>query len=205
METYSPPYDSTNCKIDLLTQEYRKFLISNKETIDSGFILFNAIVTSLTSLYPNYCVKNHVRKFLRALPSKWRANVTEIKEAKDLATLPLDELFKNLKAEAFNLMARNFCKFFHKGNRFGNDANRFERGRKNSFENKGGESSRKKEVCYNCGVEGHFPSECTKPKENKALGEKLRVIVKMTMNLRRMQHVSRKLTLKRKGVVWNKE
>ncbi|GJU59812.1 hypothetical protein Tco_1237578 [Tanacetum coccineum] len=86
-----------NCKIDLLTQEYEKFSISNKETIDSGFTRFNVIVTSLKSLDPDYCSKNHVRKFLCALPLKWRAKVVTIEEAKDLATLPLDELISNLK------------------------------------------------------------------------------------------------------------
>ncbi|GKD55837.1 hypothetical protein Tco_1289224, partial [Tanacetum coccineum] len=86
-----------NCKIDLLIQEYEKFLISHEETIDSGFTRFNAIVTSLKSLDPNYSSKNQVRKFLRALPLKWRAKVTAIEEAKDLATLPLDELIGNLK------------------------------------------------------------------------------------------------------------
>ncbi|GKE03589.1 zf-CCHC domain-containing protein, partial [Tanacetum coccineum] len=44
----------------------------------------------------------------------------------------------------------------------------FGKGRDNSFGNKGGESSRQKGVCFNCGVEGHLSSECTKPKENKA-------------------------------------
>ncbi|GJW44253.1 putative reverse transcriptase domain-containing protein [Tanacetum coccineum] len=80
-----------------LTYEYEKFSISNKETINSGFTRFNAIVTSLKSLDPDYSSKNHVRKFLLALPLKWRANVTVIEEAKDLATLPLDELIGNLK------------------------------------------------------------------------------------------------------------
>ncbi|GKD18494.1 hypothetical protein Tco_1207652 [Tanacetum coccineum] len=41
--------------------------------------------------------KNHVRKFLHALPLKWRAKVTAIEEAKDLATLAHDELIRNLK------------------------------------------------------------------------------------------------------------
>ncbi|GKB30017.1 hypothetical protein Tco_0869418 [Tanacetum coccineum] len=192
-----------NYKIYLLTQEYEKFLISNEETINSGFTRFNAIVTSLKSLDPDYSSKNHVRKFFLALPLKWRAKVTTIEEAKDLATLPLDELISNLKvyemvldndgvaskttkekvkslalkakvtreqtsddsdgpgesdeytdeeeeAEAFNLMARNFRKFFRKGNRFGR-SNRFGNGANR--------------------VEGHFASECTKPKENKAMSE----------------------------------
>ncbi|GKD08827.1 hypothetical protein Tco_1188512, partial [Tanacetum coccineum] len=67
-----------NCKIDLLTQEYEKFLISNEETINSGFTRFNAIVTSLKSLDPDYSSKNHVRKFLPALTLKWRAKVYEM-------------------------------------------------------------------------------------------------------------------------------
>ncbi|GJR78510.1 DUF4219 domain-containing protein [Tanacetum coccineum] len=215
-----------NYKIDLLTQEYEKFLISNEKTIDSGFTRFNAIVTSLKYFNPDYSSKNHVRKFLRALPLKWRAKVTASEEAKDLATLPLDELIENLKVyemvldnhgvgskttkekvkslalkakvtreqtsddsdsqggsdedidekevEAFNLLARNFRKFFRKGNwfgcrnRLGNGGNRFRKGRGNSFGKKGSESSKAKRACYNCGIEGHFASECRKPKENKA-------------------------------------
>ncbi|GJR95470.1 hypothetical protein Tco_0267644 [Tanacetum coccineum] len=41
-------------------------------------------------MYLDYSSKNYVRKFLRALPLKWRAKVMAIEEAKDLATLPLD-------------------------------------------------------------------------------------------------------------------
>ncbi|GJR20463.1 integrase, catalytic region, zinc finger, CCHC-type containing protein [Tanacetum coccineum] len=202
-----------------------QFLISSEETIDSGFTRFNAIVTSLKSLDQDYSSKNHVRKFLRALPLKWRAKVTAVEEAKDLSTLPLDELIGNLKvyemilendgvaskttkekvkplalkakvtreqtsddsdsqggsnedvdeeeSKAFNLIAKNFRNFFCKNNRFGsgnrfvNGANRFRRGRGNSFGNKGGKSSRQKRGCYNYG-EGHFIGECPKPKENKA-------------------------------------
>ncbi|GJZ89071.1 zf-CCHC domain-containing protein [Tanacetum coccineum] len=202
--TYQGNSQVKNCKIDLLTQEYE----------------------NLKSLDLDYSSKNHVRKFLRALPLKWRAKVTAIEETKDLATIPPDELIRNLKvyemvldndsvdfkttkeqvkslalkdkvtreqtsydndsqgendeevdeeeAEAFNLLARNFQKFFRKGNqfgrgnRFGNGGNWFGKGRGNNFGNKGGEISKPKGVCYICGIEGHFASECRKSKENKA-------------------------------------
>ncbi|GJU87223.1 hypothetical protein Tco_1294769 [Tanacetum coccineum] len=57
-----------NYKIDLITQEYEKFSISHEETTDSDFTRFNAIT-----------------------------KVMAIEEAKDLATLPLDERIRNLK------------------------------------------------------------------------------------------------------------
>nr|GEU62691.1 putative reverse transcriptase domain-containing protein [Tanacetum cinerariifolium] len=47
----------------------------------------------------DYSSKNHVRNFLHVLPLKWRAKVMTIKEAKDLATLPLDEIDNNLKVD----------------------------------------------------------------------------------------------------------
>ncbi|GJU77644.1 retrovirus-related pol polyprotein from transposon TNT 1-94 [Tanacetum coccineum] len=67
------------------------------ESIDSAFARFNTIITSLKALDEDYSSKNYVRKFLRALHPKWRANVTEIKESKDLTSLSLDELIRNLK------------------------------------------------------------------------------------------------------------
>ncbi|GJZ14055.1 retrovirus-related pol polyprotein from transposon TNT 1-94 [Tanacetum coccineum] len=51
----------------------------------------------VTSVYKLSSSRNHVRKFLRALPTKWRPKVTAIEESKDLSTLPLDELIGNLK------------------------------------------------------------------------------------------------------------
>ncbi|GKF68853.1 hypothetical protein Tco_0198532 [Tanacetum coccineum] len=41
--------------------------------------------------------KNYVRKFLRALHPKWKTKVTTIEESKDLTSLSLDELIRNLK------------------------------------------------------------------------------------------------------------
>nr|GEU60520.1 UBN2 domain-containing protein [Tanacetum cinerariifolium] len=64
---------------------------------DSDFARFNTIITSLKAVDDGYSRKNYVRKFLRALHSKWRANVTVIDESKDLTSLSLDELIEYLR------------------------------------------------------------------------------------------------------------
>ncbi|GJU97311.1 hypothetical protein Tco_1326582 [Tanacetum coccineum] len=84
-------------KIELFVQKYEEFVISDDETIDSAFARFNTIITSLKALDKSFSSCNHVRKFLRALPTKWHPKVTAIEESKDLSTLPLDELIGNLK------------------------------------------------------------------------------------------------------------
>ncbi|GKD94585.1 hypothetical protein Tco_1374422, partial [Tanacetum coccineum] len=83
--------------IDLLVQQYEQFIIYEDESIDSAFARFNTIITSLKAVDEGYSSKNYVRKFLTALHPKWRAKVTEIEESKDLTSLSLDELIRNLK------------------------------------------------------------------------------------------------------------
>ncbi|GJV25248.1 zf-CCHC domain-containing protein [Tanacetum coccineum] len=84
-------------KIDLLVQQYEQFVIFEDESIDSNFARFNTIITSLKALDEGYSSKNYVRKFLRALHSKWRVKVTAIEELKDLISLSLNELIGSLK------------------------------------------------------------------------------------------------------------
>ncbi|GKE70635.1 hypothetical protein Tco_1528707, partial [Tanacetum coccineum] len=81
----------------MFVQQYEQFSISDEETIDCAFARFNIIITSLKALDESLSSRNHVRKFLRALPPKWRPKVTTIEETKDLSTLLLDELIGNLK------------------------------------------------------------------------------------------------------------
>nr|GEY14442.1 hypothetical protein [Tanacetum cinerariifolium] len=98
---------------------------------------------------------------VKSLALKAKVTMEQISDDSDSQEGSDEDIVEEV-AEAFNLRARNFCKFFRKGNRFGhgnrfdNGANRFERGRKNSFRNKGGESSRNSQGCYNCVEEGHF-------------------------------------------------
>ncbi|GJU26913.1 zf-CCHC domain-containing protein [Tanacetum coccineum] len=88
-ETIHPPSSFYNL--------YQSQVISEDKSIDSAFARFNTIITSLKALDEGYSSKNYVRKFLRALHTKWRAKVTVIEESKDLTSLSLDELIRNLK------------------------------------------------------------------------------------------------------------
>ncbi|GJU33830.1 hypothetical protein Tco_1182184 [Tanacetum coccineum] len=97
---------------------------------------FNTILTSLKALDESFLSRNHVRKFLRALPTKWRPKVTDIEEFNDLSTLLLDELIRNLKVyevkvssdeeascsnskdEEYAMAIRDFKKFFKRRGKF---------------------------------------------------------------------------------------
>nr|GEW48325.1 zf-CCHC domain-containing protein/DUF4219 domain-containing protein/UBN2 domain-containing protein [Tanacetum cinerariifolium] len=78
---------------ELFKEDKKKQLGKNNE---AKMTLYNAL-PSLKYLDLDYSSKNHVIKFLRALPLKWRAKVMAIEEAKDLATLPLADHIGNLK------------------------------------------------------------------------------------------------------------
>ncbi|GJY18349.1 hypothetical protein Tco_0389840 [Tanacetum coccineum] len=90
-------------KIDLLVQQYEQFVSSEDKSIDSAFARFNTIITSLKALDEGYSRKNYVKKFLRALHPKWRAKVTTIEESKDLTSLSLNELIRNLKVHEISI------------------------------------------------------------------------------------------------------
>ncbi|GJW39078.1 hypothetical protein Tco_0064923 [Tanacetum coccineum] len=164
----------------------KEFSISNEETIDSMFTRFTAIVTSLKSLDPDYSSKNHVRKFFLALPLKWRAKVTAIEEAKDLATLPLDELISNLKVYEMVLdndgVASKTTK--EKVKSLALKAKVTREQTSDDIDSQGGSdkdiddeeaeefnllaTNFRKFFCKGNRIECHFASECRKPKENKA-------------------------------------
>ncbi|GKD84572.1 zf-CCHC domain-containing protein, partial [Tanacetum coccineum] len=172
-----------NCQVkdnknDLLVQQYEQFIIFEDESIDSAFTKFNTIITSLKALDEGYSSKNYVRKFLRALHPKWRAKVTAIEESKDLTSLSLVELIKNLKFheliikkdfeivkdEEYAMVVRDFQKFFKRKGRFArqprNDKKTFQRSR----DDKNGKGDGK---CFRCEDPNHLIRECSKPPRDK--------------------------------------
>ncbi|GKD87710.1 retrovirus-related pol polyprotein from transposon TNT 1-94, partial [Tanacetum coccineum] len=134
----------------------------------------------LQALDEGYSSKNYVRKFLRALHTKWRVKVTAVEESKDLISLSLDELIGNLNAkkessdeecstsgsedEEYAMVVRDFKKFFKRRGRFvrqpQNDKKTFQRSR----DDKNGKSDRK---CFRCGDPNHLIGECPKPPRDK--------------------------------------
>ncbi|GJV17822.1 protein CHUP1, chloroplastic [Tanacetum coccineum] len=115
-----------------------------------------------------------IKEIVKSLALKAKVTREKTSDDSDSQEGSDEDVDEEEEAEAFNLLDRYLCKFFSKGNRFGrgnqfgNSGNRFGKGCGNNFGNKGGESSKPKGFCYNCGIEGHFVSKCKKPKENKA-------------------------------------
>ncbi|GKD27567.1 hypothetical protein Tco_1233781 [Tanacetum coccineum] len=122
--------------------------------------------TFLKALDEGYSSKNYVRKFLRALHPKWRANVTTIEESKDLTSLSLDELVgakkessdeecstSGSKDDEYGMAVRDFKKLFKRRGRFviqpWNDKKTFQRSR----DDKNGKGDRK---CFRCGDPNHL-------------------------------------------------
>ncbi|GKC01175.1 hypothetical protein Tco_0987311, partial [Tanacetum coccineum] len=102
---YKPIFRNANTDRDetlpyeRLSDDNKKMLSKNNE---AKMVLYNALPKKdderiFMSLDESLSSRNHVRKFLRALPPKWRLKVTTIEETKDLSTLLLDELIGNLK------------------------------------------------------------------------------------------------------------
>nr|GEV49340.1 zf-CCHC domain-containing protein/DUF4219 domain-containing protein/UBN2 domain-containing protein [Tanacetum cinerariifolium] len=160
-------------KIDLLVQQYEQFVISEDESIDGAFARFNTIITSLKALDEGYFCKNYVRKFLRALHLKWRAKVMAIEESKDLTSLSLDELIRNLKV--YEMIIKKDSKMVKekverksialKAKKESSDEECLTSGSEDEYrDDKNGKSDRK---FFRCGDQNHLIGECPKPPKEK--------------------------------------
>ncbi|GJS87636.1 putative reverse transcriptase domain-containing protein [Tanacetum coccineum] len=128
-----------------------------EESLNSAFSRFNTIITSLKALNEGYSSKNYVRKFLRALHSKWRAKAK--KESSDEECLT-----SGGEDEEYVMAVRDFKKFFKRRGRFvrqpRNDKKTFQRNR----DDKNGKSERK---CFRCEEPNHLIGECLKRPRDK--------------------------------------
>nr|GEW35579.1 alpha/beta hydrolases superfamily protein [Tanacetum cinerariifolium] len=129
-----------------------------------------------------YSSKNYVKKFLRALHTKWRAKFMAIEESKDLTSLSLDELIGNIKVhemiikkdseivkekvkrKSLALKAKN--NLVMKSVRLSEVKTQITSWRtfQRSRDVKNNKSDRK---CFRCGDPNHLIGECPKPPKDK--------------------------------------
>ncbi|XP_058784566.1 uncharacterized protein LOC131659382 [Vicia villosa] len=85
-------------RIDMGVRKFETFEMKEDETIDEMFSRFTIIINELRSLGKTYSPHERIRKLLRCLPKVWRPMVTAITQAKDLTSLPVEELVGSLRA-----------------------------------------------------------------------------------------------------------
>ncbi|XP_049405388.1 uncharacterized protein LOC125868860 [Solanum stenotomum] len=89
-------------KVDMLTTQYEKFIMKEGETIFEMNSRFTSITNELRGLGEPIPVRKQIHKILKVLPKSWESKVDSITEAKDLMTLPMDELIGNLQTYEMN-------------------------------------------------------------------------------------------------------
>ncbi|GJX05983.1 zf-CCHC domain-containing protein [Tanacetum coccineum] len=161
-------------KIDLFVQKYEEFVISDDETIDCAFARFNTIITSLKALDESFSSRNHVRKFLRALPTKWHPKDSEISKVKKgkYKSLALkarkvlsDEEISCSESddEEYAMAVRDFKKFFKRRGTFVRQPHD---DKKNFLKIKEDKKEKEDRRCFKCGDPNHFISDCPKHSYN---------------------------------------
>ncbi|GAA0176315.1 hypothetical protein LIER_29327 [Lithospermum erythrorhizon] len=86
-------------KVRLLTKEYKKSEVKDRETIADMHQRFNVIVNNLQSLGKEFTREEINGKIFEDLTDDYDGNIYAITEAKDIGTIPLQELICSLKAE----------------------------------------------------------------------------------------------------------
>ncbi|XP_062099833.1 uncharacterized protein LOC133805684 [Humulus lupulus] len=83
-------------KIQIYSTQYENFKMKADETIANMYTRFTTITNGLNSLGKVLSQKEMVTKILRSLTKAYQGKVIAIQEAKDLSTLPLEELIGSL-------------------------------------------------------------------------------------------------------------
>ncbi|KAH9658003.1 hypothetical protein KPL70_023317 [Citrus sinensis] len=99
-------YEGTNqvkeSKISRYTRQYELFQMKQNESVYSMYPRFTDIVNTLGKTFSN---SKKVKKIIRSLLKEWKPKRTAIEEAKDLNTLPLDDLIGSLISYEEDLVA----------------------------------------------------------------------------------------------------
>ncbi|KAH9792467.1 hypothetical protein KPL71_004134 [Citrus sinensis] len=181
-------YEGTNqvkeSKISRYTRQYELFQMEENENVYSMYTRFTDIVKTLGALGKTFSNSEKVTKIIRSLPKEWRPKRTAIEEAKDLNTLPLDDLIGSLISYEEDLAAERGHgekkkSIALKTSKYESDeesepddeelamlARRFRKffkktGERRNFRNFKNYREKKEAItCYECKKPGHIRSEC---------------------------------------------
>ncbi|KAH9671428.1 hypothetical protein KPL70_017374 [Citrus sinensis] len=181
-------YEGTNqvkeSKISRYTHQYELFQMEQNENVYSMYTRFTDIVNTLGALGKTFSNSEKVKKIIRSLPKEWRPKRTAIEEAKDLNTLPLDDLIGSLISYEEDLAEENgheekkksialkASKYESDGESEPDDeelamlARRLRKffkktGERRNFRNFKNHKEKKEAItCYECKKPGHIRSEC---------------------------------------------
>ncbi|GAV71242.1 zf-CCHC domain-containing protein/UBN2 domain-containing protein [Cephalotus follicularis] len=180
--------------------------MKENENISSMFVRFTNIINSLQSLNKCYTNSEMVRKILRCLPKSWMPKVIAIEEAKDLNTLPLEELLGSLMTHEMTIKNHEddeeqdkkkkkviaFKSSTADSSEEDSDdemaliTRRFKKflakkkfGSKNLKKSTPSKSETKKEeiICFECNKPGHYKSDCPRLKKAKETIKKKRAML----------------------------
>ncbi|GAV80299.1 LOW QUALITY PROTEIN: UBN2 domain-containing protein, partial [Cephalotus follicularis] len=139
------------------------------------------IINSLKNLGKSYSNQKLVRKTFRCLPNSWTSKVTTFEEAKDLTTIPLEQLLGSLMTYE-TTMEDNECEVIKKKKFFSIRASKEENENVSNMNFKKNpqkeESSKNDEIiCDECQKPGHYKNECPKLKMNKEHSKKKKAMM----------------------------
>ncbi|GAV83812.1 zf-CCHC domain-containing protein/UBN2 domain-containing protein [Cephalotus follicularis] len=172
----------------MLVREYEMFSMKENENISGMLVRFTNIINSLKSLNKCYTNSEMVRKILRCLPKSWMPKVTAIEEAKDLNTLPLEELLGSLMTHEMTIKNHEddeeqdkkkkkviaFKSSTTDSREEDSDdemaliTKRFKKYlAKKKFGTSKTETKKEEIICFECNKPGHYKSECPRLKKTK--------------------------------------
>ncbi|GAV61639.1 zf-CCHC domain-containing protein/UBN2 domain-containing protein, partial [Cephalotus follicularis] len=131
------------------------------------------IINSLKNLGKSYPNQELVRKILRCLPKSWTPKVTAIEEAKDLSTLPLEQLLGSLMTHETTMKNHENVEVKKKKS-IALKASKEDRKKsfKKNFAQDEESSKREEPTCYECNKPDHFKNECPNLKKKELFKKK---------------------------------